>query len=203
MKNLIKIFLVFSFLFVNLVADNIEKYYTIKETIVEKIPLKIIKTETPVANVNSMLIFLTDQLNRNIDFDVTKKPVMVTSFVSLDNFKKTSKFGRFIAENLTHELQVRGWNVIDVRLAKNLTINKDGEFSLTRDISKLRQSYKVGAVVTGTYTIIGEAVFLNARTIDIETGMVISTAQFSIGYDVVANMLTEPARLSTISIVSY
>jgi TolB-like protein len=198
MKRLI----IFCLLITSLFARDVKHQYVIEKTIVEKMPLSIIKAETPIGNLNSMLIFLTDQLNRNLDFDVKSKPVMVTPFVSLDNFKKTSRFGRFVAENLTHELQVRGWNVIDIRLAKNLTINKDGEFSLTRDINKLKRNYKIGAVVTGTYSIIDCTVFLNARTIDIETGEVISTAQFSIAYDLVANLLIEPRQLPIISIVS-
>ena len=193
-------FLIFMIFFVSLFAKD--TYIIEEETIIEKLPINVVESSTQIGNINSMLIFLTDQLNRNLDFDVKNKPVMVTSFVSLDNFKKTSRFGRFIAENIGHELQVRGWNVIDIRLAKNLTINKEGEFSLTRDIHKLKQTYQIGAVVTGTYSIIGCNVFLNARVIDIKSGLVVSTAQFSIPFDLVANLLIEPIQLSTVSIVA-
>ncbi len=82
-----------------------------------------------------------------------------------------------MAENLIHELQVRKWKVFEVRLTKDVVINETGEFSLSRDIKKLKDMYKVGGIVTGTYSVANDHVIVNARIIDIDTGLVASSAQ--------------------------
>jgi len=140
-------------------------------------PLQIQQSNTPVGNFNSRMIFMTDQLERNVDRKSLENTFIVTSFINLNKLSETTPFGRLVAENVIHELQVRKWKVFEVRLTKDVIINETGEFSLSRDVKKIKELYKVGGIVTGTYSIAGNHVIVNSRVIDIDTGLVSSSAQ--------------------------
>lgn len=140
-------------------------------------PLQIQQSETTVGRFNSQMIFLTDQLERNVDRKSLENTFIVTSFSNLDDLSETTAFGRLVGENVIHELQVRKWKVFEVRLAKDITVNEAGEFSLSRDVKKIKEMYKVGGIVTGTYSLAGNHIIVNSRVIDIGTGVVTSSAQ--------------------------
>jgi TolB-like protein len=123
------------------------------------------------------MIFLADQIERNADRKSLSNTFIVTSFVNLNKLSETTPFGRLVAEDIIHELQVRKWQVFEVRLTKDIVINESGEFSLSRDIMKLRDQYKIGGIVAGTYSVSGGHVIVNSRVIDINTGLVVSSGQ--------------------------
>jgi TolB-like protein len=136
-----------------------------------------VRSNEPAGIFNSGLIFLADQLDHNDVADVRARVTVVSSFSNLNNLSETSPFGRLVSEHLMHELQVRGWTVTDLRLTRDFIINEAGEFSLSRDIKKLRETLPVGNVLTGTYTSTPNGVLLSARVIDVATGQVMATAQ--------------------------
>jgi len=139
--------------------------------------LNVPVTHSAAGNFNSRIIFMADQLERNLDRKNLSNTFIVTSFANLNKLSETTAFGRLVSENIIHELQVRKWQVFEVRLTKDIIINETGEFSLSRDIKKLKEQYKIGGIVTGTYSVTGNAIILNARVIDINTGIVVSSAQ--------------------------
>ncbi len=151
-----------------------------KETRVHSIPLNIIESRSPIGYLNSQAIFLADQLERNLDKKYIASPIMVTSFLNLDNLRQTNGLGRLLSESLIHELQVRRWRVIDARLVKDIIINDSGEFALSRDIKNIKASYNVTGVVTGTYTLTEGAIIVNAKVMDIQSGVITSSGQISI-----------------------
>ncbi len=128
-------------------------------------------------NFNSRIIFMADQLERNLEKKDLSNTFIVTSFANLNRLSETTSFGRLISENLIHELQVRKWHVFEVRLTKDVIINETGEFSLSRDIKKLKEQFKIAGIVTGTYSVSGNSIIVNARVIDINSGIVLSSAQ--------------------------
>ncbi len=146
-------------------------------------PLLVQQSRTPAGRFNGLIVFLADQLERNADRKILGNTFIVTSFGNLNKLSETSGFGRLIAENLIHELQIRKWQVYDVRLTKDIAINESGEFSLSRDINKIRETYKVGGIVTGTYAVADYNIIVNARTMDINTGMVASSGQVRMPVD--------------------
>ena len=166
-------------------SQNITKSVKVREY------LDILSSITPEGNLNSRVIFLADQLVRNIDNRFRYEPVVVTTFVNLDNMKETSSLGRLIAEDLIHELQVRGWKVFDIRLAKDIVVKPQGEFSITRDIRNIRNYYRVNSVISGTYAITSNSVIVNARIIDVKSGVVVSTGQIILPIEDVASLLTD------------
>jgi TolB-like protein len=140
-------------------------------------PLNIQQSQTSVGRFNSQMIFMADQIERNADRKSLDNTFIVTSFSNLNKLSETTAFGRLVAENMIHELQVRKWKVFEVRLTKDVVINETGEFTLSRDIQKIRESYKVGGIVTGTYSVAGNHIIVNARVVDINTGLVASSGQ--------------------------
>lgn len=126
---------------------------------------------------NARIIFVADQLERNLDRKDLADGIAVTSFANLDRLAETTPLGRLIAENIMHELQVRKWHVHELRLTRDIAINEQGEFTLSRDTGLLRDQPRVSGIVTGTYAVVGGGVVVNARLIDLANGVVISSAQ--------------------------
>lgn len=119
---------------------------------------------------------LATQMMRNTKIP-TNKPVLVTSFVRLDNFKETNEFGRVIGESLINELSNRGFNVIEFRGQLNVSIDENGEYFISRDISKLKEKIPNTYVVVGTYSRQYGKVVLNARVVDNISGRIISSSR--------------------------
>ena len=165
-------------------------------------PLSVLQSSSAVGQFNALVIFLADQLERNMDRQTRDASYLVTTFARLDKLNDTSSFGRLLAENLTHELQVRKWQVYDVRLTKDIVMTEAGEFILSRDIKKIRDSYKVNGVVTGTYAITGGSIIVNARAIDLESGTVISSGQIHLPVNrFTENLLYAPEQRAMIRII--
>ncbi|WP_321469617.1 FlgO family outer membrane protein [Halarcobacter sp.] len=107
----------------------------------------------------------------------TSKPVLITSFVRLDNFKKTTEFGRVVSESLINEMSNRGFNIIEYRGQMAVSINERGEYFITRNPHKLKDKIPNTYVVVGTYSRQYGKVMLNARVMDNITGKIISSAR--------------------------
>ena len=125
----------------------------------------------------SGIIFIADQLERNVDPQEKSRPTVVSTFASLDSLTETSAFGRLVGEHLMHELYVRGWQINDIRLSRELIIGADGELAVSRDIKRLRSSVPAANIVTGSYTMSSDGILLSVRVIDFGTGQVISSAE--------------------------
>ncbi len=107
----------------------------------------------------------------------TNKAVLITSFVRLDDLKKTSEFGRILSESLINELSNRGFNVVEFRGQVSVSVSDKGEYFITRDISKLKNTIESTYVVVGTYSRQYGKIMLNARVIDNASGQIISSSR--------------------------
>jgi len=157
-----------------------------------------ITSKTLEGNLNSQIIFLADQLENNINKKYKKYPVVITTFVNLDNLTKTGQLGRLIAESLQHELQVRKWKVIDIRVTKNIYVNENGEFILSRNINKLKNTkgFNVGGILTGTYSFVRDSVIVNAKIIDLSNGLIVSSGQIILPINIFNSELYEGGTVS-------
>lgn len=165
-------------------------------------PLMMIDSKSYIGNFNAMCIFLADQLVRNQNSRKKTDPLIITTFADLNNLKETTPFGRLVAENLGHELQVRKWSVIDIRLTKDVLINDNGEFSLSRDVQKIKDSFKGGMVITGTYSRLDNCLVVNARMIDINQAVMVSSGQMMLVIpDFMEDLLSNKPALKTTKIV--
>ena len=154
--------------------QNSYQKFTIEE------PLSVQRSRTTVGKFNSEIIFMADQIERNADRKSLDNTFVVTTVSNLNNLAETSAFGRLFTENLIHELQVRKWRVYEVRLNKDIIINSTGEFSLSRDTQKIRDIYKIGGIVVGTYAVAEGHIIVNSRVIDMNSGIISSSGQIHI-----------------------
>ncbi len=148
----------------------------------EMIEARYIRSSDNDAGIlNQLVSTLADQLTQNKDFgDIEKLIIAITSFVSVDNLKATSRISNILSENLIHEMQVRGYKVIDFKTMDKIKIDPHGDFLFSRDISTLQTSLNVDYALTGTYTEFKTGTVVNARMINLKTHIVFSTAQIFI-----------------------
>jgi len=142
------------------------------------IPTQEASTNKVYLTLNEAILSLANQLSKNNKISPTDSgTITITSFVDLKNLQQTSQFGRVLAESLYSEMFIRGFNVSDVRGQDALTINKNGEFYITRDVSKLQSEVPNTYITIGTYSKIDQNVIINARIIDNKTGKIVSSAR--------------------------
>ena len=166
-------------------------------------PILSIASRAPSGIFNSGVIFLGEQIDRSIASDTRTRPTIITSFADLNNLGDTTHFGRLVGENLMHELQIKGWSVTDVRLTRDLIINTAGEFSLSRDIKRLRETMPAANVVTGTYSSTSDGVLLNVRVLDLNTGQVVGSAQTRFVKDAfLSSMIDAPKPPPTVKLTN-
>jgi TolB-like protein len=166
-------------------------------------PITSISSRAPSGIFNSGVIFLGEQIDRSIASETRTRPTIITTFSDLNNLSDTTQFGRLVGENLMHELQIKGWSVTDVRLTRDLIINTAGEFSLSRDIKRLRETMPAANVVTGTYSSTSDGVLLNVRVLDLSTGQVVGSAQTRFAKDAfLSSMIDAPKPLPTVKLTN-
>jgi TolB-like protein len=119
----------------------------------------------------------------------------INSFVNLNNLYKTSSLGRYISEELLGDLQLAGVDVLDVRKTAGIMVRKkSGEYGLSRDMKELSYVQNSQAMVVGTYTYADNQIFINARILRNNDGMVLSNASQAFELDpVTRQMLADEA----------
>ena len=160
------------------------------------------KNVTTQNSLEATIATLATQMVQNKKLD-TNKPVLITSFVRLDELKETSEFGRIIGESLINELSNKGFNIIEFRGQMAVSINDKGEYFISRKPHEIKSETPSTYVVVGTYSRQAKKVMLNARLIDNVSGKIISSARATYEHGLVNDCMMfadcPPAR--TINIV--
>lgn len=182
------------------VNTEYQKVQTTKQHL--KIAEDMQQNVTTQKDLESTIASLATQMMQNQKM-TTNKPVLITSFVRLDELKKTTEFGRIVSESLINELSNRGFNVIEYRGQMAVSVNDQGEYFITRKPHQLKDKIPSTYVVVGTYSRQLGKIMLNARVIDNITGKIITSARstYEHGYtsDCIIFKDCKPAR--TINIV--
>ncbi|MDL1971352.1 MAG: hypothetical protein LWW94_10410, partial [Candidatus Desulfofervidaceae bacterium] len=131
---------------------------------------------------------------------VVTSPIIVTTIQNSNNLDEINDFGRLLSESLIHELQVRGFHVVDIRVASEIMVSPRGEIILTRNVSKLNPEVQIGYALVGTYAQTEDGVVVNLRLINLKNKLVISTAQTVIPLEVVSSLLYDSASRSKVNI---
>lgn len=153
----------------------------------EKIVFKYVKkpafsnesNEQVYRSLNKTIIGIADQLFKS---NISKKNplrIILTSFVDLNNLNKTTPFGRVISESMFNELHVRKFKITDFRGQETVSVNDQGEFHITRDVDKLKDSIdSIEFILVGTYAKFeNQSLIVNARIVDSISGNVVSSAR--------------------------
>jgi TolB-like protein len=115
-------------------------------------------------------------------------PLIVASFVNVNNLEESSSFGRIIAEQITSRFAQRGQKVIELKLRQNSIFisESQGEFMLSRDMRELSKTYSASAVVVGTYADGGDRLYVSARIVNPTNNIIISAYDVGIPMDSMA-----------------
>lgn len=182
------------------VSQEYNKVQTTKQHL--EVAADMQKNVTTQNTLEATIASLATQMMQNKKMD-TNKPVLITSFVKLDEFKKTTEFGRVVSESLINELSNRGFNIIEFRGQMAVSINDEGEYFISRKPHEIKNSIPNTYVVVGTYSRQLGKIMLNARVIDNITGKIITSARSTYAHGVMNDCILfndcRPAR--TINIV--
>lgn len=141
---------------------------------------------------NEVARFISDQLAQNKDIDnISESTIAITSIVDVENMKDTNKIGVSLAEHMIHELQIRGFKVIDFKLMPAIQVGDDGDYTFSRKVEELRKKHNINYVFSGTFTKHTDGMLINARILDMESSIVTSSAQAFIPVAQVGRLLGE------------
>ena len=185
-------------------SENVSKEYDKVQTTKQhlEVAAEMQKDVTTQETLESTIASLAAQMVENKKMD-TNKPILITSFVRLDEFKQTSEFGRIVSESLINELSNRGFDITEFRGQMAISINDEGEYFISRKPHELKSKIPNTYVVVGTYSRQMGKIMLNARVIDNITGKIITSARATYVHNVKEDCIIfrdcAPAR--TINIV--
>ncbi|MBU0483790.1 MAG: hypothetical protein KKB30_04675 [Proteobacteria bacterium] len=98
---------------------------------------------------------------------VLAEGLLVCTFVDLNKLYRTSSFGRYLSEQLMGEFQRNQYRVIELRKSTAVLVQeRRGEYGLSRDPAEISATGTADTMLTGTYTVTGESIMVNARIID-------------------------------------
>ncbi|GAC19917.1 FlgO family outer membrane protein [Paraglaciecola arctica] len=149
-------------------------------------------------NVNDYAQWLIQDLFSTIDFPQNNAIFMVSDLAILDSdLNKTNQFGRQMSEAILHEVHQTGFSTLDVRTTGYVRITEEGDlFSQSRDFTDLSMTVKATNVITGTLTRHRGGYLLNARAVDLNSKLLIATAQIFVPYEVVDSVMHEDMQSS-------
>jgi TolB-like protein len=96
-------------------------------------------------------------------------PILITTFVDVNDVRQTSPLGRAFSELLMTYLQRNYFDVIEMRMGNVIDMDKkSGEFVLTRDSKDLAARHNAMSVIAGTYTVTDQSVIFNGRIVNLK-----------------------------------
>lgn len=108
-------------------------------------------------------------------------PLVVASFVNIDNLEQSSTFGRAIAEYVGSRFSQNGFKVVELKLRDTVYIKQNsGEFLLSREVKNLSTEHEVKALVVGTYSLAEDTVYVSAKVIDPSDATILATHDYSL-----------------------
>ena len=116
--------------------------------------------------LNNYIASLAKQLTLNKTFKNTKDSrTIISTFVSLDDYKSFSKLSYILSENLIYEMQIRGFTIVDSVLTNLI------------NTQNIKQDDNIAYVLSGTYIKFKDGTQVNARIIERKTNAIVSSAK--------------------------
>jgi len=108
-------------------------------------------------------------------------PLLVASFVNVDNLNESSTFGRTVSEQISSRFKQLGYTAIEMKLRTTIFIKEgSGEFLLSRELSEISTKHNAQAVVVGTYAAASDRVYLTVRVINVTDSRILASYDYNI-----------------------
>jgi hypothetical protein len=117
--------------------------------------------------------------------EVCEMPLLMSSFVMLDDLDRTSHLGRIIPQQIGSRFAQHGMHMVDVRLrTQSLLVRKGhGEFALSRELDKINRDINAFAVLTGTYSVVYGRVYVTAMILRSTDGALLASLDYFLPVD--------------------
>ena len=135
--------------------------------------------ETSYRALNYLLTNARGNIMGDDAFDASR-PVIWASSVDLNNYGRTTNFGRLMGESLAIAMQNHRKNkMIQMTLRQGtVPITSDGEFLLTRDARDLATKFNAGAALVSSYSVAIDRVYVQCSLINVDQNTVVGAVQF-------------------------
>jgi TolB-like protein len=112
-----------------------------------------------------------------------RDPLLVATFVDINNLEISSGLGRVIGEQIGSRFAQQGFTVIEIKMRNNIFVAEGtGELMLSRSIREISQSHNAAAVIAGTYAVARQSVYVNARLIRATDNLVLAAYDYVLPY---------------------
>jgi len=126
-------------------------------------------------------------------------PILVASFVNLDNLKDSSTFGRVVSEQVSSRFKQKGYDTIEMKLRTTVFIKQgSGEFLLSRELSEIGNKHRAQAVVVGSYAAAADKVYLTVRVVNVSDARILASYDYTLAMtrDVFKMLLKDKINLN-------
>lgn len=139
----------------------------------------LVGATTSIMNANYKAV---DSLLKKLPVKLPKdSPILVASFVNLDDLSESSTFGRVVSEQIATRFKQKGYTTIELKLRTTVFIKKgSGEFLLSRELSDIGIKHNAQAVVVGTYAAASKKVYLTVRVINVSDSRILTSYDYTI-----------------------
>lgn len=108
-------------------------------------------------------------------------PLIVASISDAENVERSSALGNIVADMIRTRIVQDGHTVTEFRLRSAVNFNKgEGEFMLSRNRRALISPPSASAVVTGTYAVDTDALYVSLKLVSTSDSRIISAADYVI-----------------------
>lgn len=115
------------------------------------------------------------------DFRVGRESILPASFVDERNMELTTPFGRLLSRQFATRFTQAGHALVEIKLRKNILLQPgEGQFILTRELEKIRDTHQVHAVLTGSYVTSKSRVFITAQVVRLRDGVTLAGEDFDL-----------------------
>ncbi|MCK5877526.1 MAG: hypothetical protein KAG43_07820 [Candidatus Marithrix sp.] len=142
------------------------------------------KQQQPItkdANLISNSYYAADKLIQGAVSVPKTTNLLVTSIADIDNLSYSTTLGRLIGEQLAARFTQQGYTVTEAKFNDNLKmIPRNGEFVLSRELRDMKGYSWADTVVTGTYAIGKDKLYITLKLLDFATSKVLSSYAYTL-----------------------
>jgi TolB-like protein len=163
------------------------KNLTERQKAEHQILLYTIENNIRIVDVNEDVVTAANY--KAADYLITKapkdtlktSPLLVASFVNVDNLNESSTFGRMVSEQISSRFKQLGYTSIELKLRTTIFIKEgSGEFLLSRELSDISAKHNANDVVVGTYAIASDRVYLTVRIVNAVDSTILASYDYNI-----------------------
>jgi TolB-like protein len=112
---------------------------------------------------------------------VYEQPILVATFVNINDLEKSSPLGRTISEQVASRFTQQGYKIVQMKLRNAVYMKRnDGEFLLSREVRNISAEHNAQYVVVGTYSAANYVVYVSSSVIRLSDNRVVSTYDYDL-----------------------